>query len=145
MLKELIGNVASTNALSALTIGESIIGGVSNIFQGIKARRQEKKQRRILQRQKRKQKELEDIYKNIDTSNPYLNMENTMEDLTVNQQQADFERQAFQQTQANIMENLRGAAGGSGIASLAQSLAQQGQIAAQRQSASIGAQEAANQ
>ena len=68
-----------------------------------------------------------------------------MEDLTVNQQQADFERQAFQQTQANIMENLRGAAGGSGIASLAQSLAQQGQIAAQRQSASIGAQEAANQ
>ena len=145
MFKELIGNVASANALSALTIGESIIGGVSNIFQGIKARKQEKKQRRILQRQKRKQKELEDIYKNIDTSNPYLNMENTMEDLTVNQQQADFERQAFQQTQANIMENLRGAAGGSGIASLAQSLAQQGQIAAQRQSASIGAQEAANQ
>jgi len=145
MLKELIGNVASTNALSAMTIGESIIGGVSNIFQGIKARRQEKKQRRILQRQKRKQKELEDIYKNIDTSNPYLNMENTMEDLTVNQQQADFERQAFQQTQANIMENLRGAAGGSGIASLAQSLAQQGQIAAQRQSASIAQQEAANQ
>jgi len=145
MLKELIGNVANTNALSALAIGESIIGGVSNIFQGIKARKQEKKQRRILQRQKRKQKELEDIYKNIDTSNPYLNMENTMEDLTVNQQQADFERQAFQQTQANIMENLRGAAGGSGIASLAQSLAQQGQIAAQRQSASIAQQEAANQ
>ena len=56
MFKELIGNVASANALSALTIGESIIGGVSNIFQGIKARKQEKKQRRILQRQKRKQK-----------------------------------------------------------------------------------------
>ena len=108
-------------------------------------KRSKKKQKRILQRQKRKQKELEDIYKNIDTSNPYLNMENVMEDLTVNQQQADFERQAFQQSQANIMENLRGAAGGSGIASLAQSLAQQGQIAAQRQSASIAQQEAANQ
>ncbi len=131
--------------LAAISLGQSVFEGVSNIFQGIKARRQEKKQRRILQRQKRKQKELEDIYKNIDTSNPYLNMENTMEDLTVNQQQADFERQAFQQTQANIMENLRGAAGGSGIASLAQSLAQQGQIAAQRQSASIAQQEAANQ
>ena len=131
--------------LTAISIGQSAFEGVSSIFQGIKARKQEKKQKRILQRQKRKQKELEDIYKNIDTSNPYLNMENTMEDLTVNQQQADFERLAFQQTQANIMENLRGAAGGSGIASLAQSLAQQGQIAAQRQSASIGAQEAANQ
>ena len=131
--------------LKAINVGEKIFEGVSSIFQGIKARKQEKKQKRILQRQKRKQKELEDIYKNIDTSNPYLNMENVMEDLTVNQQQADFERQAFQQSQANIMENLRGAAGGSGIASLAQSLAQQGQIAAQRQSASIAQQEAANQ
>jgi len=68
-----------------------------------------------------------------------------MEDLTINQQQADFERQTFQQSQANIMGELRGAAGGSGIAALAQSLSQQGQIAAQRSSASIGQQEAANQ
>jgi|TARA_R100000479_G_scaffold176101_1_gene129063 hypothetical protein len=133
------------SVLAAINIGKSIFDVGQSIFQGIKARRQEKKQKRILKKQKRKQKELENIYKNIDTSNPYLNMENTMEDLTVNQQQADFERQAFQQTQANIMENLRGAAGGSGIASLAQSLAQQGQIAAQRQSASIAQQEAANQ
>ena len=133
------------SVLAAINIGKSIFDVGQSIFQGIKARRQEKKQKIILKKQKRKQKELENIYKNIDTSNPYLNMENTMEDLTVNQQQADFERQAFQQTQANIMENLRGAAGGSGIASLAQSLAQQGQIAAQRQSASIAQQEAANQ
>ena len=131
--------------LTAISLGQSVFQGVSSIFQGIKANRIAKNQERRLKKQKAKQRELEDIYKNIDTSNPYLNMENTMEDLTVNQQQADFERQAFQQTQANIMENLRGAAGGSGIASLAQSLAQQGQIAAQRQSASIGAQEAANQ
>ena len=40
---------------------------------------------------------------------------------------------------------MRGAAGGSGIANLAQTLAQQGQIASQRSSASIGAQEAQNQ
>ena len=40
---------------------------------------------------------------------------------------------------------MRGAAGGSGIASLAQAMAQQGQLAAQRSSASIGSQEAANQ
>ena len=68
-----------------------------------------------------------------------------MEDLTINQQQAQFEAQQFQQSQANILGTLRGAAGGSGIASLAQSLAQQGQLQAQRSSASIGAQEAANQ
>jgi hypothetical protein len=92
------------------------------------------------------------VYSNIDTSNPFENltnqyqdMENTMEDLTINQQQADFQSQQFQQSQANIMSGLRGAAGASGIAALAQSMAQQGQLAAQQASASIGAQESANQ
>jgi hypothetical protein len=117
----------------------------SSIFGAIKGRKAERRAARKMKKEKKKMKELEDVYKNLDTSNPYLNMENTMEDLTVNQQQADFERQSFQQTQANIMSNLSGAAGGSGIANLAQSLAQQGQIAGQKQSASIGQQERANQ
>ena len=46
--------------------------------------------------------------------------------------------------QANIMSDLSGAAGGSGIAALAQSMANQGSLQAQKASASIGAQEAAN-
>ena len=81
----------------------------------------------------------------LDTSNPYLNMENTMEDLTINQQQAEFEKQQAMQSQANIMGQMRGAAGSSGIAALAQSLANQGSLQAQKASASIGAQEAQNQ
>jgi hypothetical protein len=84
-------------------------------------------------------------YASLDTSNPFLNQENKFEDLTVNQQQAQFQAQQFQQSQANILDSLRGAAGGSGIAALAQQLAQQGDIAAQRASATIGQQEAANQ
>ena len=80
-----------------------------------------------------------------DVSNPYANMENTMEDLTVNQQQAQFEAQQNQQTQANVMSQMRGAAGGSGVAGLAQAMANQGQLGAQRASASIGQQESANQ
>jgi hypothetical protein len=80
-----------------------------------------------------------------DVSNPYANMENVMEDLTVNQQQAQFEKQMGQQQQANIMQQMGGAAGGSGIAGLAQAMANQGSIQAQRASASIGQQEAANQ
>ena len=90
-------------------------------------------------------------YRDLDTSNiyanvrnPYENIEtefqNVYEDLTVNQQQAQFEAQ-----QANIMQNLQGAAGGSGIASLAQAMANQGQLQAQRASASIGMQESQNQ
>lgn len=80
-----------------------------------------------------------------DTSNLYANMENTMEDLTVNTQAADFAAQQQAQGQANIMNQMRASAGGSGIAALAQSLAQQQAQSAQQASASIGQQEATNQ
>jgi len=83
-------------------------------------------------------------YENMDTSNPYANMENTMEDLTVNQQQAQFQAQQGQQQRANIMQNMQGAAGGSGIAGLAQAMANQGAQATQQASASIGQQESRN-
>tara|TARA_R110002020_G_scaffold140951_7_gene312575 strand:+ start:11146 stop:12762 length:1617 start_codon:yes stop_codon:yes gene_type:complete len=78
-------------------------------------------------------------------SNRFAGLENTMEDATVNQQQAQFERDMFQQSQANVLGDLRGAAGGSGVAALAQQLAQSGQLQSQQASASIGAQEAQNQ
>ena len=90
-------------------------------------------------------------YKNKKITNPYAkienslkNMENTMEDVTVNQQQAEFERNMFQQSQANTMQSLRGAAGGSGIAGLAQAMSNQAMTQSQKASASIGAQEARN-
>ena len=81
----------------------------------------------------------------LDTSNLAMNQENTMEDLTVNTQQADFIAQQQQQGMANTMNSLQGAAGGSGIAALAQSLSQQQTANAQAASASIGQQEASNQ
>ena len=80
-----------------------------------------------------------------DTSNLAVNQENTMEDLTVNTQQADFINQQQQAGMANTMDSLQGAAGGSGIAALAQSLAGQQSQNAQAASASIGSQEAGNQ
>jgi primosomal protein N'' len=80
-----------------------------------------------------------------DTSNLAVNQENTMEDLTVNTQQADFINQQQQAGMANTMGSLQGAAGGSGIAALAQSLSNQQTANAQSASASIGQQEAGNQ
>jgi len=71
-------------------------------------------------------------------------VENAFEDLTVNTQQAEFEAQQNAQNQANILSSMAGAAGGSGIAALAQSMANQGALQASKASASIGAQEAAN-
>ena len=84
-------------------------------------------------------------YEQIDTSNTYANLENKFEDITVNQQQAQFEAQQNQQQQANLMNSMNAAAGGSGIAALAQAMANQGQLSAQKASASIGMQEAQNQ
>ena len=80
-----------------------------------------------------------------DTSNLYANMENTMEDLTVNTQAADFAAAQQAQGMANTMGSLRQSAGGSGIAALAQSLAGQQAQNAQMASASIGQQEQRNQ
>lgn len=83
-------------------------------------------------------------YQNLDTTNPYLNMENPYEDLTVNTQQARFTAQTQNQGMANAMDQLGQAAGGSGIASMAQAMAQQQAMNAQAASASIGQQEQQN-
>ena len=81
--------------------------------------------------------------------NPYADIQtsfqNPYEDLTVNQQQAEFQAEQSAQARANILQSLQGAAGGSGIAGLAQTLANQQQLQAQQISADIGRQEAANQ
>ena len=81
--------------------------------------------------------------------NPYADLqtsfENPYEDLTVNQQQAQFEAEQAAQSRANVLDSLRGAAGPSGIAGLAQSLANQATVDRARASASIGQQESRNQ
>ncbi|MAZ73914.1 MAG: hypothetical protein CMC70_12290 [Flavobacteriaceae bacterium] len=125
-----------------LGIGLSVAGSVIG---AVKAR---KEQRRARKQAKKAKKELNaqmDAFREMDTSNPYLNMENTMEDLTINQKQSQFQKEQFQQSQANILDSLRGAAGGSGVAALAQQMAQSGQLAAQQSAADIGRQEASNQ
>jgi len=89
-----------------------------------------------------------DVYRNMDFKNPYKEniysgMENTMEDLTVNQQQAQFQKQQSQQSQANILNSL--SSSGQFNAGNIQALSNQGAMAAQQASASIGQQESANQ
>ena len=72
-------------------------------------------------------------------------MENVYEDLTVNTQAADFAASQQAQGMANTMDAMQGAAGGSGIAALAQAMAGQQNQAAQQASIDIGRQEQANQ
>ena len=77
--------------------------------------------------------------------NPYENLENVYEDAQVNLKQAEFEKEQSQQAMANIMQSMQGAAGSSGVAGLAQVLANQGVKQAQQASMSIAAQEQTNQ
>ena len=131
--------------MSFLIAGAAVVNAGVGIASAIGSRKKEKRARRQADKARARMEEQKAAFADLDTSNPYLNMENTMEDLTVNQQQAQFEAQQFQQSQSNVLDSMRGSAGGSGIANLAQAMAQQGQLASQRSSASIGAQESTNQ
>ena len=133
---------AVLGTIAAVSAGIAAVGGVVKAVDGgIKAKKaKEEAAKAKLDYEKNKK-----MFASLDTSNPYMDMENTMEDLTINQKEAEFMKQQQMQQQANIMDTMRGAAGGSGIAALAQSMANQGALQAQKAAASIGAQEAQNQ
>ena len=124
-----------------MAIGQ-IVGGLTSVASGIIGSKKRKSEARAAAAELAKRK---DQYQMLDTSNVYQNMENTMEDLTVNQQAAQFQAEQEQQGLSNIMGQMQGAAGGSGIAALAQSLAGQQSQNLRRASADIGRQEQANQ
>ena len=135
-----------------MTWGAIVVGGigaVSGMINSNKNRVAADKAAADAEIERNKQQALlskeKDAYKAMKFENPFANMDNTFEDLTVNQQQAQFQAQQGSQQRANIMQSMRGAAGGSGIAGLAQALANQGQLQTQRISASIGQQESRNQ
>tara|TARA_Y100001938_G_scaffold135624_1_gene197488 strand:+ start:6266 stop:6970 length:705 start_codon:yes stop_codon:yes gene_type:complete len=137
---------------SPFKIWQAIGGLVGGLYTGIQAGKAAKKAEKAEKKARKERDAARRDMRNIDMSNPFegmqnqfAGMENKMEDLTINQKEAQFAAQQFAQSQSNIMSGLRGAAGGSGIAALAQSLAQQGQLAAQKSAAGIGQQEAANQ
>jgi len=71
--------------------------------------------------------------------------ENPFEDMTVDMRAAEFQVQQGQQQRANIMQGLKGAAGSSGVAGLAQAMANKGQLQTQEIAAQISQQEQANQ
>ena len=128
--------------MGALKIGAGAVSdtlkGVSNIVSsaiGGRARRQEEREAKQELTQRKSE------YESFQFTNPYANMQNTFEDMTVNQQQAQFASQQQQQALASTMSGMQQAAGSSGIAALAQTMAQQQSANLQASSASIGAQE----
>ena len=116
--------------------------GAGKLIGGAISKKKAKKRQAEAKDQMNKQM---DEYMAQEVKNPYEGMENTMEDLTVDTQAADFAAQKSEQARADIMQGMQGAAGGSGIAALAQTMANQASQEAQAASASIATQEKANQ
>tara|TARA_Y100000004_G_C8894090_1_gene403360 strand:+ start:51 stop:821 length:771 start_codon:yes stop_codon:yes gene_type:complete len=120
-------------------IGQGI-GGLAQIVSSVaggRARRQEQAAAREAYRNRMASFEQMDYY-GSQPINPFAN-------ITVNQLQAEFQARQQQQMAANTMAQLSGAAGGSGIAGLAQALSQQQQGNLAQIAGSIGQQEARNQ
>jgi len=131
--------------MSFIVAGAAVVSAGVGLYKAIDGGIRAKKAREAAEKAQREIDKQKAMFASLDTSNPYANMENTMEDLTVNQQSAEFMKQQQMQSQANVLDQLRSSAGGSGIAALAQTLANQGNLAAQKASADIAKQEQANQ
>ena len=129
--------------MSFIMVGVAAAAATAAIVKGITSAVKAKKARQEKEREQQKLNQYKAQYMALDTSNPFANMENVYEDLTVNQQ-AEFTREQQQQSQANVLQQVRGGAGASGIAALAQAVARQGALDAQQASVSIGQQEQAN-
>jgi len=130
--------------MAFILAGAIVAGTVAATQIGVGAYQKNKAKNRQADAKAQMEKD-KDAYMNAPITNPYDNMENTMEDLTVNTQAADFAAQKSEQARADIMGGMSAAAGSSGIAALAQTLANTANQEAQAASVSIASQEAANQ
>ena len=118
--------------MSFVLAGVAVVSAGVGIAKMIKGSSEKRKAKKANEQAKKDMEASLEKYKQMDTSNPYLNMENTMEDLTVNTQAADFAAEQNQIGMADTLSNMNQAAGGSGVAALAQAMANQSQIANQK-------------
>lgn len=116
----------------------AIIGGLGQVAGGLIGSGRRRREAREAAKELRKRQAQ---YEAIDTSNVFADLENTAEEMTVNQQAANFMAQQQQQGLANVLDSMNAAAGGSGIAALAQAMANQQNVNLQKASADIGKQE----
>ena len=120
----------------------SVVGGIMGASSANKAKREAARAQKKAQAEMNAKKKQ---YEALDTTNLAKDMENKFEDMTINQKGMELQSQKSAQSRANVMDSLKSAAGGSGVAALAQQMANQGSLDAQKSAAMIGDQERANQ
>ena len=132
---------------SPLHINPLLIAGAAGFLLGRGGRRRGSSLQGQLAEAQRKFEERLDAYEKSEfkpLDEDALKQENVMEELEVDTQAQDYAREQFQQQQANIMAGMRGVAGGSGIAGLAQALSNQAKQQARETQVSISEQLRAN-
>ena len=127
-----------------------LLGAVGSLFGAGRRRREQKFANEEFQKRKQAFESIEYVNPYANLTNPYANIqnpyaENLYEDLGVNMQSANFLREQQQQAQANLMQRFRGAAGGSGVGALAQSMANIASGQARQAQVDIARQERANE
>ena len=101
--------------MSFLLAGAAVVSAGVGIAKAIGSGKKQKAAERKEAKARAEMDKQKAAFAGLDTSNPFMNMENTMEDLTVNQKEAEMVNQQGQQQRANIMGQMKGAAGGSGV------------------------------
>ena len=76
--------------MSFLVAGAAVISAGVEIAKMIQGNKQAKEAKIEAAQAKADLKKSRDMFESMDTTNPYLNMENAYEDLTVNKQAAEF-------------------------------------------------------
>ena len=127
--------------------GKILLGAAAGFLLGRRKSSRSSSLQRQLAEAQRKFEERLDAYEKSEfkpLDEDALKQENVMEELEVDTQAQDYAREQFQQQQANIMAGMRGVAGGSGIAGLAQALSNQAKQQARETQVSISEQLRAN-
>jgi len=133
-----LGKVAKSDPGAFGQIAEGLAGVAGGIIGGGARRREQREAKADLRKQRQ-------AYEQFQFEDTTANMTNAFEDLKVSTQASDFAAQQQQQALAGTLGSLRSTAGGSGIAALAQTLAQQSSANLQQSAANIGQQESRNQ
>jgi hypothetical protein len=144
IFKNLAGKFAG-GAIPGLGVASGVAGVATGLVKTVGSLFGGGARRREQRRAKKEFNALKQEYANRDTSNLMLGQENIYEDLTVNQQEARFLGEQQQQSLSNTLNSQKQVAGGSGIAALAQAMANQQSRNLAASAISIGQQERQNQ
>ena len=127
-----MGSILAGGAVKAIGGAAQVVGGLIN---SKKLKREQREKKAMYEQQKA-------AMNNFQFSNPWANMENTAEDLTINQQASQFQAQ---QTDAALAQGLDAIVAGGGGGGGAQAIAAAALQSKQGISANIAAQESQNQ